>query len=108
MSLNDQGVNAKAGSANAMRKSKQSNSCPRLYFLLLWKSKPCRWTDRMSMRDAPRPGDVPGARRRAEKEQKTLRESKLCSRERNQRASEKEKPACEPERETSVRARERN
>ena len=64
----------------------------------------------MSMRDAPRPGDVPGARRRAEKEQKTLRvrESKLCSRERNHCASEREKPECEPERETRVRARERN
>ena len=35
LKLNDQGVDAKAGSANAMRKSNQSKSFPRLYFLLL-------------------------------------------------------------------------
>ena len=35
------------------------------------------------------------------------RETSVRARERNQRASQREKLACEPERETSVRARER-
>ena len=100
LKLNDQGVDAKAGSANAMRKSNQSKSFPRLYFCsckvnFVMGKTDWAWEMRRGEGTYREPGDVPG-----DMPGDVPRKSKKpCGRERE---------TFVWERETSVRARERN
>ena len=91
MKLNDQGVDAKAGSANAMRKSNQSKSFPRLYFCSCKVNFVMGKTD--GAREMPRgegtyrepedvPGDVPGDVQGDVQGDVTRKSKKPCGRER--------------------------